>query len=538
MKPRALVGVLAMSVMIGGSFVGVVKSEAAGKTIGRITIEADDIFNTNNPKESKWIYRTANVLHIQTNESVIRRELLFKEGDVYNPDLIAETERNLRRFKFLRRVRIETKDNIDGTVDLVVHTKDTWTLEPQFNFSRVGNQSSSKIGLVERNFLGTGKRIGAFIHQRPDGTHNSFAYKDQQFLGRKMELTSDYISGTDFRQYGASLSKPFSSTLSRTSFEVSNFFTEEELATYREGVEVGRFETESRESVFLVGKAFRPTTRMTRQVTMAYRHRTRQYTPVSGDTEGLLKPPLALSVVEAGGNWQVIDFIKERHIERFDRDEDFNLGAGANVALGVGQNWEDNKRTELLPQLRGHVGHLFSPGHFALATAQYHSRIANDKTDNLLMSLDLQYFNRLGSKNTLAGHVAYDHGYRLDPEDFLLLGEDTGLRGYSVGQFSGERRLLLNLEDRMFFAEDVLHLFSLGGALFFDSGYSWERDNTMGLSDLRSSVGIGFRVALSRSSRNEPIRFDLAYALNDNKQSSRLVFSIQSGLKFGGIAEE
>jgi hemolysin activation/secretion protein len=184
------------------------------------------------------------------------------------------------------------------------------------------------------------------------------------------------------------------------------------------------------------------------------------------------------------------------------------------------------------------VGHQFSPGHFALFGTRYHSRIAHDKTDNLLMSLDLQYFNRLRPKNTLAGHLAYDHGYRLDPEDFLTLGEENGLRGYANGQFSGERRLLLNLEDRMFFAEDVWHLFSFGGAVFFDSGYSWERENTMGLSDLRSSIGLGFRVALSRSSRNEPIRFDLAYALNDNKQSSRLVFSVQSGLKFGGLADE
>lgn len=510
----------------------------SGKRIGRITIDNRDIFDTTNPSESKWIYRAANVLHIQTNDSVIRLELLFKEGDPYDPDLIQETERNLRRFKFLRRVRITTEEQADGTVDVAVHTKDTWTLEPQFNFSRVGNKSSTKMGVVERNLFGTGKRVGAFIHRRPDGTHNSFAYKDQQFLGRKLDLTADYLSGTDFRQYGASLSKPFSSSQSKNSFEVSNFFNEEILPAYRDGHEVGRFEKESRQAVFLLGRSFGSTTKKTRQGTLAYRHDTREYEPVSGDTAGFLKPPLALSVVEAGADWQVLDFIKERHIEKFDRDEDFNLGAGAGFTLGVGQNWEANRRTELLPQLRGRFGYLFRPGHFALASAKYHSRIANDKTDNLLMSVDLQYFNRLRPKNTLAGHLAYDHGYRLDPEDYLLLGEDTGLRGYAIGQFSGERRLLFNLEDRMFFAEDVFHLISLGGALFFDSGYSWNREETMGLSDLRSAIGIGFRIAMSRSSRNEPIRFDLAYALNNNDQNSRLVFSIQSGLKFGGLEED
>jgi hypothetical protein len=52
---------------------------------------------------------------------------------------------------------------------------------------------------------------------------------------------------------------------------------------------------------------------------------------------------------------------------------------------------------------------------------------------------------------------------------------------------------------------------------------------------MRSSVGIGFRLAMSRSSRNEPIRFDLSYALNGNNESSRLIFSVQSGVKFGGL---
>ena len=509
-----------------------------GQPIGKIIIEAEDIFNTANPSEDKWFYRTANVLHIQTNEGVIRRELLFKEGDPYNPDLVLETERNIRRFNFLRRVRIEPQETLDGKVNLIIHTKDTWTLEPQLNFSRVGNKSSSKFGLVERNLFGTGKRISAFVNRRPEGSHNSFAYRDQQFLGRSLELSGEYLNGTDFREYGASLSKPFRSTLTRNSFTISNFYSEEVLPAYQDGREVGRYEREGRSVSFLLGRSFGSTTKMTRQGTLGFRQESRKYEPVSGNTEGFLKPAIDLSVIEPAYSWQRLDFIKERHIEKFDRDEDFNLGAGASFSLGLGQNWAENKKAEGLPQIAGSIGHLFSPGHFSLVSAKYRSRISNDTTDNLLATLDVQYFNRLSVNNTLASHLSYDHGYRLDPEDQLLLGEDTGLRGYAIGQFSGARRLLFNLEDRLFLAEDVLHLMSFGAAAFFDSGLAWGSSHNVNFSDLKSSVGIGFRIAMSRSSRNEPIRIDLAYALNDNQQNSRLVLSIQSGVKFGAPTEK
>jgi outer membrane protein assembly factor BamA len=506
-----------------------------GRTVGRITIDAHDIFDPTLPEESGWIYRTANILHIQTNHTVIRRELLLKEGDPYDPDLVDESERNLRRYSFLRRVKITPTEQPDGTVDLNVHTKDTWTLEPQLDFSRVGNQSRVKMGVVERNLFGTGKRLGAFYERNADGSHNTVAYRDPQFLGRALELNTQYIDGENLKQYGASIAKPFRSTRTKTSFEVSNFFTEEEITAYDGGHEIGRFEKEGREVAFLAGRSLGSTSKKTKQGTLAFRQSSKDYDTISGNPGPFLKPPQDLSIVEAGAGWQALDFITERHIDRFDRDEDFNLGPGAGFTFGVGQDWKKGGTTELLPAFNGQVGHFFGPGHFSLFSTNYRSRVAHDKTDNLLLRLDFKYFNRIRQKSTLAGHIAYDHGYRLDPEDRMLLGEETGLRGYSNGQFSGDRRLLVNLEDRLYFAEDVWHLVSFGGAVFFDSGYAWGASHNFSLSDMRSSVGIGFRLAMSRSSRNEPIRFDLSYALNGNNESSRLIFSVQSGVKFGGL---
>jgi hypothetical protein len=53
------------------------------------------------------------------------------------------------------------------------------------------------------------------------------------------------------------------------------------------------------------------------------------------------------------------------------------------------------------------------------------------------------------------------------------------------------------------------------------------------LADLRSSVGLGLRVAPSRSASNNPVRIDMAYALSDNQTRSRWSLSILAGQAFG-----
>src|SRR5262245_42965697 len=79
--------------------------EAAGAVIGDIRIAAENIFDTNDPKEDHPLFRWANALHIPTRPSVIRRALLFKPGDVVSVRLIEETERLLRSNDYLYDVK-------------------------------------------------------------------------------------------------------------------------------------------------------------------------------------------------------------------------------------------------------------------------------------------------------------------------------------------------------------------------------------------------------------------------------------------------
>ena len=50
-------------------------------TVGAVVIDVDDIFDEDDPRENKLLYRWANDLHIRTRDSTVREQLLFKPGE-------------------------------------------------------------------------------------------------------------------------------------------------------------------------------------------------------------------------------------------------------------------------------------------------------------------------------------------------------------------------------------------------------------------------------------------------------------------------
>src|SRR3954453_13439547 len=73
--------------------------------IGKITIDSVDVYSHKEASKG-WFYRAADALHIETRDPVIRKFLLFREGDVYRPERLAETERALRALHFLKSASV------------------------------------------------------------------------------------------------------------------------------------------------------------------------------------------------------------------------------------------------------------------------------------------------------------------------------------------------------------------------------------------------------------------------------------------------
>ena len=83
------------------------------------------------------------------------------------------------------------------------------------------------------------------------------------------------------------------------------------------------------------------------------------------------------------------------------------------------------------------------------------------------------------------------------------------MRGYEGRSDIGQRRMLLNLENRVFSDLQWLTV-AFGGAVFFDAGAAWERDEPVRARDLHASVGLGLRLGLMKVREAKAIRIDVA----------------------------
>jgi hemolysin activation/secretion protein len=182
------------------------------------------------------------------------------------------------------------------------------------------------------------------------------------------------------------------------------------------------------------------------------------------------------------------------------------------------------------------VGHdqgiRFRDDHFLLASVRFAGRHGRAAWRNALTDASLRYLRKHSLRQMLVGKVNYRHGYNLDPEVQILLGAETGLRGYPLRQFAGNRSLLLSVEERWFVTDDLGQLLSLGVAGFVDSGFVWTEFQPVNLTDLKTGVGLSLLLGSNRLSSRSGVRIDVGYGLNSIAGAPRWVFAAGSDLTF------
>jgi hemolysin activation/secretion protein len=95
----------------------------------------------------------------------------------------------------------------------------------------------------------------------------------------------------------------------------------------------------------------------------------------------------------------------------------------------------------------------------------------------------------------------------------LTLGGRRGLRGFNREDFPGARRIVINLEDRIYLGWPAPSFADLGITLFADVGRMFAGDVPFGFdSGWRGSVGGGLRIGFPAGSRANA-RIDLAWPI-------------------------
>ena len=115
--------------------------------------------------------------------------------------------------------------------------------------------------------------------------------------------------------------------------------------------------------------------------------------------------------------------------------------------------------------------------------------------------MDSRWYFKQKNDHVIA--VKFDAGYADGTmplsQRFALGGAET-LRGYKDDQFKGYKMMSGTLEYRFPVVKKVQ------GVVFSDAGYAWNKGVNMDLSDIKTSIGVGFRI----SSPLGPVRLDYA----------------------------
>ncbi|WP_417014823.1 POTRA domain-containing protein [Alistipes sp.] len=154
----------------------------AGKTISEIKISRQEPFNDN----GNWLERSGNKLHMITRERVIRRDLLFKPGDLLDPQLVVRTKQLIRSRDYISDIDIEIHpDSLDSTrVNLVIRTRDSWTITAD---GAIRSEGRTMVALSDANILGSGNKL-KFI--------TNFNRQDFSFGGNMVEYEIPNVLGT------------------------------------------------------------------------------------------------------------------------------------------------------------------------------------------------------------------------------------------------------------------------------------------------------------------------------------------------------
>ncbi|HVH42695.1 MAG TPA: BamA/TamA family outer membrane protein [Labilithrix sp.] len=494
---------------------------------------------------------TLNSLHALSKEYIIRRELLLLEGERYVQVLMDEVARNMRDrmpFQVSLVVIVPVQSNEPDKVDLIVITKDIWSLRLSFDLGVTpGGLENLIIVPQETNFLGLHHTAQTRFQMQPETLTFGLGYKIPRFgyswigAGTSASITMNRDRGEpEGSAMALSVGQPLYSTRTKWAWDASI------------GYAVGVSRRYSNAQVFMFDS------RRTRERdNIPFQYKSGSFDASAGVTRSFgwgLKNNVSLTMNASSANYETFDlsgfdpaavadfrrralptgetrvypalgwamfttnFLRTLDIATLALQEDYRLGpsvsasvypvtralgssrdfigvsgsAGYNVAVGdgivrasVGASAEDQDGTISDGSVRGSFGAV-TPRIFGLGRIVLNTSLTN------------RYRNYLNSRTFIGG-------------------EDR-LRGYPTAFFFGKDTVFFNIEYRSRSIE-ILKA-QLGGVLFFDAadafdgGDATRGDVLDGFHAVRAkqSVGLGVRALFPQVNRNV-LRLDVAFPI-------------------------
>ncbi len=493
--------------------------DSLGPIVDSIVIDNRNVYDTDDPKYDNFLFRLANRIHIVTREHVIRRELLFRTGEPYPYELAEESARNLRSRLALYDAWIETETLPNGHLLVRVVTIDEWTLAFGPSVRTEGGDHEYEFLLTERNVLGRNQEVRArYVFGNSEKDFVDLAYTNQRMFGRPVRAAGGYRTDPVNGVKWVELSHPY--------YNLTQSFT------YRAEVGASEVRRDVYSDDLLIGQSFREgdwcelgigsrtgTYRRKLELSCRYYYRfDRTVGTALIDTDpDLMEQALrslpddsAYHLVEVGTAFSNLDFTTQTRIDGFSYTEDFELGYG--LGISYGRAFLPDFDRHAYDRLSASVSHGRRFGsNLWYGSWRYTVWLRGERDLRRLSDVYSRFYRRWFEFLTLAMGFSYRSDWRADGTEGLVMGGETGLRGYDQYFRTGDRMAVLNLEAR-FFPDVRIHSAVFSPVLFTDFAQRWKRGEAFGTGDVYGAIGAGLRIALEHSARARLVRVDASYS--------------------------
>ncbi|MEE4191335.1 MAG: hypothetical protein V2I66_07135 [Halieaceae bacterium] len=489
-----------------------------GGRVGSLGMRREPIFDTSDPAQDNPLYRMANRLHIITRESTIREQLPFLiEGEDFVPLEVVEAERVLRSADWLYDARVVPTRRCGDVVDIMVVTRDVWTILPTVEFDLSGGETSWALGIEDENLLGRGETLGILYKDDVDRSGVEMFFFDPAVRGSAWRLNLDAADNDDGHRINMNLRRPFRSLDERSSRGIRITEDKRVQPIFEAGDRVIEFQQETFSGQLNFAESTGRVDGHVRRWNAGLEWWDFEFDREPGDKQpeelpedrSAAYPYLGFETIED-------DFVPISNLALIGRPDDVFLGRRLSGTLGYSPDIGNADDGRVIAEASWRDGmqpsdSVILTGFFSLSGAVTTS---DGEAENLFVSAggEVNYLQTDQWRFYAALDGTWTEGLTDDVQ--LQLGGDSGLRGYPQRFQQGDRRLRARIEERWYADGEPLRLFRWGAALFLDAGRAWFDDDPNDADNgWLSNVGIGLRLMPTRLPTSGMIHIDLAAPL-------------------------
>lgn len=469
-------------------------TEYSGKIIRNIHIQTVNVFGSdiNNPAYSNptGAEKLLNKTHFNTNENIIRKYLLFMTGDTLSPLKLSDNERIIRQLPFIEDARILVVPISEKEADIVVITRDVYSLGGDFSYR---SKKNGTVSLFDKNIFGIGHEFGLSIpyssgaYESPGIGLNYNIYNIRKSFVN-MNLNYSHALGT--RKYGISLTKDLISSTTKYAggISVSQTFTSDIPATLPKQTLKYNYQDYWIMRSFLIDKES-----VTRIITGIRYINNNPYQRPLINPDSYLKLQRYMFFV-GSLSLSVQKYYKTRLLYSYGRTEDVPYGMMLRISAGS-ELGEFKRRT--------YAGLDFSFGRSMENVGYFYgstgvgSYFRGRLTEQGVLLLRLKYFSNLvylgGYKFRNFVNIDYTRGFDRYSDDFLVIPKVNGFSGLRNDSLRGSQRAILSLESVVFSPRNYLG-FKIALFGFSDFAYITGTREATFRGGYLSGIGLGVRI--------------------------------------------